>query len=61
MRAGKIGRLVGRAAIVGALTAGAWAAASMAAHADYNWNILPADGTTQAPPPAVPDSPQDGQ
>jgi hypothetical protein len=61
MRAGKIGRLVGRAAIVGALTAGAWAAASMAAHADYNWNILPADGPPEAPPPAVSESPYDGR
>lgn len=43
MRASKIGRGVVRAIIVGSLALGAWAAATMAAHAAFEWEISPAD------------------
>lgn len=52
MRAGKIGLMVGRAAVVGLLTAGAWWAATAAAHAENDWQIGPADGTPTDPRPA---------
>jgi hypothetical protein len=50
MRAGKIGRLVVRAVIVGALTVGAWAAATMAANAENDWQISPADSPSVEQP-----------
>jgi hypothetical protein len=53
MRAGKIGRLVVRAVIVGALTAGAWAAATAAAHAEFEWTISPAEQPSNQQEPQV--------
>jgi hypothetical protein len=44
MRVGKIGRWVVRAIIVGLLTAGAWAAATMTAQAENHWEIGPMNG-----------------
>jgi hypothetical protein len=46
MRAGKIGRAVVRAIIVGLLALGAWASATMVAHAAFEWEAPPADGPT---------------
>jgi len=43
MRAGKIGRAVVRAIIVGLIALGAWAAATMTAHAAFEWESPPAD------------------
>jgi hypothetical protein len=50
MRAGKIGRGVVRAVIVGLLALGAWAAATMVAHAEMGWEIAPQDGPTVEQP-----------
>jgi hypothetical protein len=52
MRAGKIGRLVVRAIIVGLLTIAGWFAATAVANADYAWNISPPDGN---PAPTAPE------
>lgn len=60
MRAGKIVRVVVRAAIVGLLTAGAWLAASAAAHADNEWLIGPTGGDPSGPRPAVVDTAESG-
>jgi hypothetical protein len=54
MRAGKIGRVVVRAIIVGLLALGAWAAATMAAHAEHGWEIGSQDGPTVDQPDVRP-------
>jgi hypothetical protein len=61
MRAGKIGRLVVRAVIVGALTIGGWVAGTAIASADYSWTISPADGTQAPSEPAVNPPVQSGE
>lgn len=53
MRAGKVGRLVVRAVVVGLLTLFGWLAATSAAHATWEWNIGPADGNSSTPEPTV--------
>jgi hypothetical protein len=50
MRAGKIGRVVVRAVIVGVIALGAWAAATMVAHAEHGWEVGPQDGPTVEQP-----------
>ena len=54
MRASRIGRGVVRAIIVGALALGAWAAATMVAHAAYDWEVSPKDGPAVQQPDVRP-------